>query len=186
MIQTTDLGKIKQTLQNGNLCVIPTDTILGIFASASNNIAVRKVYTAKQRETNKPLAIFLPNITEIHKFAIETEASKEFTHQNLPGAYTILLQASTFARQTLAPELISQSGTIGIRIPKQNDILQITQEIIICGTSVNVSGQEFARMEIPPEILPFVSAFYTSGIDNMKQVPSQILDFSQNSIVKIR
>lgn len=181
MIKTTNLEKIKQTLQNGNLCVIPTDTILGIFANANNYNAVKQVFVAKKRDFKKPIAIFLPNIEAISKFGIETEQSKEFVNKNLPGAYTILLKATNYAKNTLSEGLISHDEKIGIRIPMQKDILQITKEIIICGTSVNISGLEFAKTDVPTELIPFVETFFIKDMNQMKQEPSKIIDFSENT-----
>lgn len=190
MIKTTDLQKIKETLYNNKLCVMPTDTILGIFANANSQDAVRQIFVAKKRETSKPLAIFLPNIQEISKFGIETDMSKKFVQENLPGAYTILLQATDFAKNNLPSELIAFDdiigGKIGIRIPMQKDILEITKDIIICGTSVNVSGNDFAKDDVPNEIEPFIDTFFTKDIKNMQQKPSTIIDFSNNKYEIVR
>lgn len=186
MIQTPSLEKIKKSLQKSEICIIPTDTILGIFANAQNHQAVEEIFLAKKRSKNKPLAIFLPKISQISKYGIETEESQHFAQKNLPGKYTILLKATNFAKTTLSPLLISQEGTIGIRIPNQQDILTLTKEIIICGTSVNISGTDFAKNKIPTAIQPFVSFFFTNKDNNMTQTPSQIFDFSQNQIKKIR
>lgn len=185
MEQTTSLKEIKESLQNGNLCILPTDTILGIFSSATNHNAVRKIFTTKKRDLSKPLAIFLPHIEDIAKYAVETESSRTFSQKNLPGGYTILLHATEFAKKTLSPLLISNDGKIGIRIPMQEDILQLTKEVIICGTSVNVSGQEFAKETIPHEIAQHVDVHYASN-GKMSQTPSTIIDFTQPKPITIR
>jgi L-threonylcarbamoyladenylate synthase len=184
MKRTTSLQKIKQSLQNGNLCILPTDTILGIFTEATNNNAVQKIFTAKQRDFSKPLAIFI-SLDNISKYAIETEASRTFTKKNLPGAYTILLYATEFAKANISPLLISHDDKIGIRIPMQRDILQITQNMVMCGTSVNVSGQAFAKDVIPPEIAQYVDLHYAST-EAMSQIPSTIIDFTHKTPITVR
>ena len=185
---TESLAKIKESLQNGNLCILPTDTILGLF-SATSHFAVEKIFSTKKRSLSKPLAIFLPNVSEIGKYGIESEESRTFAKNNLPGAYTILLKATSFAKQNLSPLLISRDGKIGIRIPNNADILQVTKEIIICGTSVNVSGEDFAKEEnIPQEIANCVE-FLLQNKDNPSQMantPSTIIDFSGEFPVTIR
>ena len=184
---TGSLWKIKESLQNGNLCILPTDTILGLFSS-TNHFAVEKVFSIKKRSFDKPLAMFLPNISEIGKYGIESDESRTFAENNLPGAYTILLKASDFAKQNLSPLLISSNGKIGIRIPNNADILQLTKEIIVCGTSVNVSGETFASEEnIPQEIsncVEFLLKSKTTSI--MANTPSTIVDFSCEIPVTIR
>ncbi len=185
---TASLGKIKESLQNNNLCILPTDTILGLFSSTHHS-AVEKIFTAKQRPHSKPLAIFIPTIEEIGKYGIESEKSKTFAQSNLPGAYTLLLQATDFAKQNLSPLLISNDGKIGIRIPKNDDIISITQQVIICGTSVNVSGEEFSNYtNIPQEIANCVAFLLQEDKTQAKMVntPSQIIDFSNGTPVVIR
>ena len=185
---TASLWKIKESLQNGNLCILPTDTILGLFSSTSN-LPVEKVFSVKKRSFDKPLAIFLPDIYEIEKYGIEGEESRTFAKNNLPGAYTILLKATDFAKQNLSPLLISSDGKIGIRIPNNADILQLTREVIVCGTSVNVSGENFASEEnIPQEIANCVVFLFKNEKTphKMANTPSTIIDFSGESAVTIR
>lgn len=119
--------KIKESLQNGNLCILKTDTILGIFANATDTEAVRKIFTVKQRPLHKPFAIFLPDIDKISLYGIETHESSEFCRNNLPGAYTILLKATDYAKRIFSPMIISQDGLIGIRVPNAHDISEITK-----------------------------------------------------------
>ncbi len=185
MKKTQDLQEIKYSLQNKGICILPTDTILGIFADAQNQEAVKKIFTTKKRDFSKPLAIFVPNTQEIPRYGIETEESKLFASKNLPGAYTILLNATEYAKTKLAPLLISNDGKIGIRIPQQGDILKITQEVIICGTSVNVSGENFAIDTIPEEIAHNVDLFYDIKTQ-MQQQPSTIIDFTTVKPVILR
>lgn len=183
---TGQLGKIKESLQNENLCILPTDTILGLF-STTTDFAVRKIFSTKKRSLEKPLAIFVPNIESIAKYGIENEASIEFARNNLPGAYTILLEATDFAKKSLSPLLISSDGKIGIRIPNNADILEITKSVIICGTSVNLSGETFATDEnIPQEIAHCVEYYLQSKNvqTQMANTPSTIIDFSNCSNVK--
>ena len=186
MKQIHSLEEIKKSFKKGNLCVLPTDTILGIFTDATNHDAVIQIFKTKKRDFSKPLAIFLPTIEEIQKYGIETERSKKFVKENLPGAFTILLQATDFAKSVLSPLLISIDGKIGIRIPKQNNIIQLTKEVIICGTSVNISGQEFAKEEIPPEIAENVEFLLMDSSQNLSQKPSTVIDFTENTPTIIR
>ncbi|MFT4967072.1 MAG: L-threonylcarbamoyladenylate synthase [Candidatus Deianiraeaceae bacterium] len=178
MKKTLELVKIKQSLKNGNLCILPTDTILGIFADATNHIATHKIFSTKKRSDTKPLAIFLPSIKEINKYGIETDNSKEFVQTKLPGAFTVILRATDFAKHTLSPLLISSKGEVGIRIPMHNDILNIVKDIIVCGTSVNISGESFATNTIPKEIAQNIEYLFDGNSQIPSQSPSTIVDFT--------
>lgn len=179
--------KIKQSLRSGNLCILETDTIPGIFADATDTESVRQIFTVKKRPFSKPLAIFLPSMDKIPGYGIETEASSEFCKKNLPGSYTILLKATEYAKNTLSHLTISQEGLIGIRIPDTQDILEIAKDIIICGTSVNISGKEsVSNTTIPEEIAKHVQYYFTSQTCKGSGVPSTVIDFSAGSAKVIR
>lgn len=177
--------KIKQSLQNGAICILQTDTIPGIFADATNTDAIHQIFIAKKRDLSKPLAIFLPCLEKITQYGIETEASRKFCKQNLPGIYTILLKATNYAKEHLSALTISKEGLIGIRIPNTKDILSITQDVVICGTSVNISGEEFARDAIPQEIARYIK-YRLATKYNGNGIPSQIIDFSTENARIIR
>ncbi len=179
---TSSLEKIKKSLQNDNLCILPTDTIIGIFSSTKHS-AVVKIFEAKKRDLTKPFAIFVPNIEAIGKYGIETDESQIFAKKYFPGEYTIILKATDFAKENLSPLLISSDSKIGIRIPKRDELLELTKEFIICGTSVNISGKSFIIDEnIPDEIKDFIDLFFESTdshySDQATLRPSRILDFS--------
>ena len=57
-----------KSIKSGNLIIFPTDTIYGIAADANDDLAVKKIYDLKERNSNKPIAIFLKNISEIEKY----------------------------------------------------------------------------------------------------------------------
>jgi len=67
--------------------------------------------------------------------------------------------------------------------------LQLTKEIIVCGTSVNVSGENFAKEEsIPQEIANCVEFFLQNKevSSTMLNTPSTIIDFSGEFPVTVR
>ena len=177
MKRSGNINDALNALNENKLCILPTDTILGLFSS-TKSFAVHKIFDAKKRDYSKPLAIFVPSTEEIARYGIETEDSRKFANENLPGAYTILLHATDYAKNLLCPQLISSDGKIGIRIPNQKQILEITKSVIICGTSVNISGQEFATSEIPNEIESRVEFFLETN-QHLSQTPSTIIDFTQ-------
>ena len=54
-------------LQEGKVIALPTDTIYGIAALAQSTDAVKKLYEIKGRNFEKPIAISVGNIQDIHK-----------------------------------------------------------------------------------------------------------------------
>ena len=55
------LSSIVNTLLNGGIVVMRTDTVYGVLASASSQKAVEKVYTVKNRATDKQCILLITN-----------------------------------------------------------------------------------------------------------------------------
>ena len=55
--QSADVEKAASLLLAGHLVAVPTETVYGLAADASNEQAVRKVFEAKQRPVGHPLIV---------------------------------------------------------------------------------------------------------------------------------
>ena len=53
----TSIGRALEVLGNGGLVAIPTETVYGLAADASNDAAVRRVFSAKGRPADHPLIV---------------------------------------------------------------------------------------------------------------------------------
>lgn len=58
---TNEINKALETLESGGLILYPTDTVWGIGCDATNEDAVRKVYSIKNREDSKALICLVAN-----------------------------------------------------------------------------------------------------------------------------
>lgn len=55
-------------VENGYPIVLPTDTLYGICADATNPKAVEKIYNLKWRNPNKPLIVLIENLQWLERF----------------------------------------------------------------------------------------------------------------------
>lgn len=55
------MEKIIDEIENGNLVIMPTDTVYGIMADATKEDVIEKAFIAKKRE-NKPLLLLVSSI----------------------------------------------------------------------------------------------------------------------------
>jgi len=106
----------------------------------------------------KPFSVIVPSKNWIKENCIvETDINKY-----LPGPYTLILKKKNkdFLKH------VSESETIGIRIPK-NDFTELVQKsgVPFVTTSVNFSGEKPANKisEIPKEILEKADFIFNSG-----------------------
>ena len=56
---TNDESRLIQTLKNGGIAVVRTDTVYGVIACADDEMAVERVYSAKQRDPSKQCIVLL-------------------------------------------------------------------------------------------------------------------------------
>ena len=54
-------------LNEGKVIALPTDTVYGIAALAQSTAAIQKMYEIKGRNFEKPIAISVGNIEDVHK-----------------------------------------------------------------------------------------------------------------------
>ncbi len=103
-----------QALKDGALVAFPTETVYGLGADATNELAVARIYEAKGRPSDHPLIVHIADlkyleqwISDIPEFAITL--AREFW----PGPMTLILKRSTLAKDFVT----GNQETVGIRIP---------------------------------------------------------------------
>ncbi|MFH1667715.1 MAG: L-threonylcarbamoyladenylate synthase [Candidatus Komeilibacteria bacterium] len=79
-------------LQNGQIGIIPTDTLYGIVGLALNADVVERIYELKQRDGDKPFIILISEIVDLKKFNIQLSDEQQKYLENVwPGALSIIL-----------------------------------------------------------------------------------------------
>src|SRR5690606_29395926 len=111
-VQQSDLNKALDTLRAGGLILYPTDTIWGIGCDATNEEAVNKVYRLKGRAMGKSLIVLLESDSKLQSYLREVP---DLAYQLIEYAERPLTIVYSGARN-LAPNLIAEDGSVGIRI----------------------------------------------------------------------
>lgn len=120
-----DAQAVAQTLKNGGIAVIPTDTIYGIVARALDRAAVEKVYEAKGRTPSKPCIILISSIGDLAGFGValaETQAAVAGSYW--PGPVSIILPCPDSRLEYL------HRGThsLAFRLPDDERLLSLLKE----------------------------------------------------------
>ena len=88
-----DLTKAVEALQNGELVIMPTETVYGLGADGLQSKAVRKIFEAKGRKQDNPLILHVADRNMIDQVAVVTSQMEEKLIQAfMPGPLTIILQ----------------------------------------------------------------------------------------------
>jgi L-threonylcarbamoyladenylate synthase len=102
-------------LQAGDIIAIPTETVYGLAADASNAGAVAKIYAAKGRPDFNPLIVHVPDRTAAATIARFDDRAKALADAFWPGPLTLVLPLVEGA--AVAAAVSAGLPTIAIRCP---------------------------------------------------------------------
>ena len=139
-IDEEKLKLIGNKIREGKLAIFPTETVYGIGTNGLNREAVKKLYSVKQRDFNKPVSLLVSDIFMVEKLAINiSDVEYKLMKAFFPGPFTIILKKSN-----IVPDIVTANkDTVGIRIPD----CDITRKLIeyagcpIAAPSANISGK---------------------------------------------
>ncbi len=109
-----DIEQAKQILARGELVAIPTETVYGLAADASNPDAVKKIFAAKGRPANHPLIVHIGEVEQLTDWAVDIPPEAyTIAAAYWPGPVTLLLKKAPQATSVVTGGLDS----IGLRMP---------------------------------------------------------------------
>jgi L-threonylcarbamoyladenylate synthase len=126
-------------LRHGGLVAFPTDTVYGLAALPFKAEYVEGLFSAKGRSNTKAIAILIGDYADLLKIADCFDATAtRLANQFWPGPLTLVVR-----KHTSLPGVLSQDGTIGIRMPDHPVALALLRRIgPLAVTSANISGKE--------------------------------------------
>ncbi|MBR3761043.1 MAG: threonylcarbamoyl-AMP synthase [Ruminococcus sp.] len=134
-----DLIKAADIIRGGGIVGIPTETVYGLGADASNPEAVKSIFNAKNRPADNPLIVHLADFSDAEKYTANIpELAKIIADRFCPGPLTIVLP-----KNDRIPSITSGGlKTVGIRIPSHKVMHRIIElsGCPIAAPSANTSG----------------------------------------------
>jgi L-threonylcarbamoyladenylate synthase len=135
----SDLIKAAELIKSGEIVGIPTETVYGLGADASNEEAVAKVFQAKGRPADNPLIVHLADFSQAVDYTKSIpELAYKLAERFCPGPLTMVL-----SKNDRIP-MITSGGldTVGIRAPSHPVMHRIIElsGCPIAAPSANTSG----------------------------------------------
>ena len=134
-------------LRAGDLVGMPTETVYGLAGDATNADAVQKIYATKDRPTNNPLIVHVPDLASAEQLGTFNSAARALVSVFWPGPVTIVTdikkqEASNKKENSLASCFLSL-GTLALRCPSHPVAQALMREFArpIAAPSANRSGQ---------------------------------------------
>jgi len=128
-------------LNAGELVAFPTETVYGLGADATNDIAVAAIFAAKNRPSFNPLIVHVPDIEIAETLVTFSPEARALADAFWPGPMTLVLPQK--GNGELSDLVTSGLDTVGIRVPAH----PLAQELLrqagrpIAAPSANPSGK---------------------------------------------
>jgi L-threonylcarbamoyladenylate synthase len=112
---TTDtIISAAKALRAGALVGIPTETVYGLAADATNAEAVARIYSVKGRPVDHPLIVHIPSLDLLGDWAAEIpNYAIALARDFWPGPMTLILRRSALAMDFVT----GGQDTVGVRVP---------------------------------------------------------------------
>lgn len=181
-----DLLEAVHVLQEGGIILYPTDTVWGIGCDAKNAEAVKRIYDLKQREDSKSMLCLLDGVGKLQGYIKDIPELAWDLLDMATEPLTIIYDGA----YNIAPNLIAEDGSIGIRITREPFSKALCERLHgpVVSTSANISGEPTARNfnQISERIIngvDYVVKFRQN--DNSTPSPSHIIKLTVDNQIKV-
>lgn len=167
-------------LKSGGIGVLPTDTVYGLVARASDPAAIKKLYDAKKR-ISQPGTLIASSIDDLAKLGLDT-SQLSLVARFWPGQVSVVVNAAG-----VAAYLKQMRRSLAVRIPDNSALLQLlVQTGPLMTTSANAPGEPTATT-IAEAKAYFGDKidFYVDGDTTIGDRPSTIIGFDENSRITV-
>lgn len=148
---TAGIARAAALLRQGKLVAFPTETVYGLGADATDDLAVASIYEAKGRPLFNPLIAHVPDFAAAERLALIEGDARILAEKFWPGPLTLVLprrdlaEAGSKPSESRALSHLIGTGlpTVAIRVPA----LAITRQLLaevgrpVAGPSANPSGR---------------------------------------------
>jgi L-threonylcarbamoyladenylate synthase len=108
------LARAAQLLKDGGLVALPTETVYGLGADATNASAVARIYKVKGRPADHPLIVHIYSMQSLGDWADEIPSyAISLARDFWPGPMTLVLKRSILAEDFVT----GGQPTVGLRVP---------------------------------------------------------------------
>ena len=124
MAPSLEVVRAVEVLRAGGLIGLPTETVYGLGADASNDLAVRHIFAVKGRPSTHPLIVHVASVERARAWALElTAAGEKLARAFWPGPLTLIVKRSALASDAVT----GGQDTVGLRVPSHPLALELLE-----------------------------------------------------------
>ena len=122
----TNIKRAVNALKTGELVAFPTETVYGLGADGLNEIAVAKIFEAKQRPNFNPLILHISSLKMLDTIAsYSNDKVKILAERFWPGPLTLILD-----KKEIVPYLVTSGlETVAVRMPDNKIALELINKL---------------------------------------------------------
>lgn len=175
------LKEAADSIKQGELGVIPTDTLYGLVAAASNEATVNRLYALKSREA-KPGTVIAYSIDQLAELGIKRRYLTA-VEQYWPGPISVIIPVGF-----QLPYLHKGKMSLAIRIPQDENLLALLKQTgPLLTTSANHPGKAPAvNYKEARAYFNDTVDFYVDGGDRASAKPSTIIRVVDDAVEVVR
>lgn len=127
-------------LKNGGVVAIPTETVYGLAADATNDSALKKIFEIKQRPADHPLIVHIGDMRQVNDWVtVFPETAVKLATTFWPGPLTLVLPAQSHVSRVVRGD----EPTVALRVPNHPVALALLQQgnLSVAAPSANLFTQ---------------------------------------------
>jgi L-threonylcarbamoyladenylate synthase len=109
------IAEAARLILDGEPVAVPTETVYGLAADATNPEAVARIYEAKGRPSFNPLIVHVPDLVAAQRIGDFGDEALSLGREHWPGPLTLVVPLQPDAE--IASLLTAGLATIGLRVP---------------------------------------------------------------------
>ena len=135
------IAEAARLISEGQPVAVPTETVYGLAADATNAEAVARIYAAKGRPSFNPLIVHVPDLRAAERIGSFDDQARELAEKHWPGSLTLVVPL----REGSGIAGIATAGlaTIALRVPGHAAMQALLTAVDrpLAAPSANASGR---------------------------------------------
>ena len=181
-----EVAEAVRVLHAGGVILYPTDTVWGLGCDATNAEAVAKIYRLKQSDNKKSMLVLCASADMVVRYVDRAPGIAFEVMELATKPLTLILPGAV----GVAPNLVPDEGTLGVRVPDHEFCRQLLRAFgrPVVSTSANISGHEAPAglQEVARELVEGVAFVVNHSLEGKPtRKASSIIAFGEGGEVRI-
>lgn len=171
------LDAAERALTDGEVVVLPTDTVYGVAARPDVPGATARIFQVKRRSLDLTLPVLVGGVDDAARVAVFDSRARALARRFWPGGLTIVLPRASLSAEWYLGE---DRDTVGLRVPDHPVALELLSRVgPLAVTSANRSGEATPpTCEGVREVLADAVAVYLCAGSATGATPSTVIDLT--------